>query len=308
MTGAGRALFVGDIGLDTTLTVNHLPEPDEKVFASALADSAGGVVANAAFACQRAGTAARLLCTTGSDAAGVQAVGQLREAGILVDATVTGGTTCRAFIVLEPAGEKRLVLAPGVSMYPSVQQVQAVPLDDVGWVHTAPYEPDAAALLAERCRRAHLPWSVDLEPATFNRDPTSLDAVLTGAAVVFVNARAAQELAENPAAWLFDHGVQAVILSRGLEGAARLTPAAEAWARPPEVVGRVIDTTGAGDCLAGWFIAETLAGKDPISALGTAVTAASLSCTHLGAQASYPDRDQLQRFLAPAPVIGINAS
>lgn len=297
MSDRRQALFVGDIGLDITATVGHLPEPDEKVLASAFAESAGGVVANTAFACRRAGHEVRLLCSTGDDAAAERAVGQLREEGVVVDAEVSAGATGRAVIVLEPTGEKRLILVPGVSIYPSLEQVRAASLAEVAWVHTAAYDHDAASLLAARCRQARLPWSLDLEPATFDQDPAELAPVLQGAAVVFVNSRAGRELGADPAGWLFGHGVKAVILSRGPEGAVWVTPTARIVVPVSTSVGRVVDTTGAGDCLAGWFISESLAGADPRNALETAVAAASLSCTRLGAQASYPDRNELQALM-----------
>jgi ribokinase len=50
----------------------------------------------------------------------------------------------------------------------------------------------------------------------------------------------------------------------------------------------VVDTTGAGDCLAGWFVAGRLRGAIPRAALETAVVAATMSCSQLGAQTSYP--------------------
>ncbi len=300
MSPVGHALFVGDVGLDTTVAVSHLPRPDEKVVASAVADHAGGVVANAAAACHRSGANVRLLCGVGDDPTGYHAVSELRAAGLDVDSRMTRGATCRAFILLEPAGEKRLILIPGVSMYPTAEQVRSVSLDDVAWAHTAAYDAGAAALLAERCREADLPWSVDLEPATFNHDPSRLRASLDGAAVVFVNTRAAQDLGDGAVKWLLDQRVKAVILSLGSQGAVWTTATTQAQARPPRAVGPVIDTTGAGDCLAGWFIAETLAGLDPINALTSAVAAASLSCTRVGAQASYPDRSEVGRLQADA--------
>ncbi len=299
MSSVGQVLFVGDVGVDTTVAVSHLPRPDEKVVASTVADHTGGVVANAALACHRAGADVRLLCSTGDDPSGHHAVSELRAAGIVVDARVTPGATCRAFIVLEPAGEKRLILIPGVSMYPAVEQVRSVSLDNVAWAHTAAYDADAAALLAARCRKADLPWSVDLEPATFHRDPSGLRASLDGAAVVFVNTRAARDLGGDGTSWLLDHGVKAVILSRGSQGAVWTTSTNHALARAPHA-GPVIDTTGAGDCLAGWFIAETIAGLDPVNALTSAVIAASLSCTRVGAQASYPDRSDMRRLQGAA--------
>jgi ribokinase len=291
-----QALFVGDIGLDTTATVGHVPEPDEKVLASEFAESAGGVVANAAIACRRAGVEVRLLCTTGDDVAAERAVGQLRGAGVVVDTTVVAGATGRAIIVLEPTGEKRLILVPGVSMYPSLEQVRSASLAEVAWVHTAAYDHDTAALLADRCREWDLRWSLDLEPATFDRDPAEIAPVLQGAEVVFVNSRAGRALGADPAGRLFEHGVKTVILSRGPEGAVWVTPTERIVVGVPTHVGRVVDTTGAGDCLAGWFISESLAGSDPTSALETAVAAASISCTRLGAQPSYPDRAELCAF------------
>ena len=44
------ALFAGDVSLDTTVVVAHVPEPDEKVHSSALVEDVGGVVTNAAIA------------------------------------------------------------------------------------------------------------------------------------------------------------------------------------------------------------------------------------------------------------------
>nr|WP_236638008.1 PfkB family carbohydrate kinase [Mangrovicoccus ximenensis] len=50
----------------------------------------------------------------------------------------------------------------------------------------------------------------------------------------------------------------------------------------------IADTTGAGDCLAGWFLACRARGLGPEAALNDAVTAATLSCGSVGAQAGYP--------------------
>lgn len=299
MTGGPRALFVGDAGLDTTVTVARLPGADEKVLASSFCEDVGGVVANAAVACDRAGAAARLLCAVGDDVAGEHVVAGLGLAGLAVESIVRRGTTCRALVTVEASGEKRLILVPGVSMFPDTEQVLTVGLGGVAWVHTAAYDLDAAATLAQRCREADVSWSVDLEPATFQPGPESLQGVLAGAAVVFVNRHAGGLLGADPAAWLFDRGVRGVVLSDGAAGARWVTPDRRVIHVPPAPLDApVVDTTGAGDCLAGWFIAETLAGAGAVAALGTAVAAASLSCTRLGAQASFPTRDEMHTHLS----------
>ena len=55
-------MFVGAISVDLTMTVDHVPAPDEKVHA----ESSGGVVANAAVACARAGGRVRLVFQVGA--------------------------------------------------------------------------------------------------------------------------------------------------------------------------------------------------------------------------------------------------
>ena len=117
--------------------------------------------------------------------------------------------------------------------------------------------------------------------------------VLSGAAVVFCNQRAEEQLGGDAVAWLLGLGVGRVILTRGPLGV-RVVGAAERFdIRPPAGLPAAVDTTGAGDCLAGWFAGRMAAGDDLPSALAEAVTAASLSCVHPGAQPSYPHRSDV---------------
>ena len=55
----------------------------------------------------------------------------------------------------------------------------------------------------------------------------------------------------------------------------------------------VVDTTGAGDALAGWYIAGRLLGLSTLDALGEAVAVASYSVGRLGGVGSYPDSPEL---------------
>ena len=62
----------------------------------------------------------------------------------------------------------------------------------------------------------------------------------------------------------------------------------------------VIDAAGAGDALAGAYLAGRLAGVQPAAALARAVTAASLSVGRIGCAASYPSADELESALGAA--------
>ncbi len=286
------ALFAGDGTLDLTLHVPRLPEPDEKVHVQAAWESTGGVIANAAVACAMAGRAARALIQAGADDAGVRVLAELAARGVDVSASIQSGENCRVVVLIEPHGEKRLLLYPGSSLYPSLAQAQSIALCDIGWMHTAIYDRMAAEALIDRCRAAGIPWSIDLEPASFAGGIASLAAHLAGAAIAFCNSRAADALGADAFARLQAMGVRAVILTEDPGGATWCEGRTRHHVAAPAVV--PVDTTGAGDCLAGWVIAGLMEGHANDEALTDAVRAASLSCTRPGAQLSYPSRDQVR--------------
>ncbi len=285
------ALFVGDVSLDLTMVADHVPAPDEKVHVDEAIEAPGGVVANAAVACAHAGSPARLLLRVGSDAAGRVVAEGLAAAGVQVEVDPIEGRTCRVVVIVEPHGEKRLLLDPGVSMYPGQEAVEAVSLDGIGWLHTAAYGAAAERLIA-RCRDAGIAWSLDLEPASFAEGIDTILPLLDGAETLFLNDRANATLGGDGARRLLALGARSVIRTRGRDGAELITAAAST-SIPAPVIGHPVDTTGAGDCLAGWYIGERLAGSSPTDALTAAVTAATLSCLGLGAQPSYPSRPQV---------------
>jgi ribokinase len=290
---SATALFVGDVSLDLTMVVDHVPGPDEKVRASETVEAPGGVVANAAVACARTGAVVKALFQAGRDTTTAVAAA-LAAAGVHAQIEGVAGRTCRAVIILDPHGEKRLLLDPGASMYPSREAVLQLDLTGVAWMHTAVYA-DAAAILIDRCRAAGVRWSLDLEPATFRDGIDALAAMIDGAAVVFCNDRAAAAIGGDAVAKLLAFGAKAVVRTRGALGARYVSADSDIHVAAP-ALDVVRDTTGAGDCLAGWFIGETLAGHPPRMALEAAVMASALSCRALGAQASYPTRSDLIEF------------
>ncbi|WP_031465079.1 carbohydrate kinase family protein [Sciscionella sediminilitoris] len=287
------ALFVGDTVFDTTIRVGHLPAADEKVVAAELADSIGGVVTNAAVACRRTGQPTRLVTAIGTDTASAECLAQGRELGIEFCPETLTGPANRAIIALAGDGEKQLMLAPGVRMYPSARRCADLSLEDVGWVHTAVYEPEAARVLLARCAESGVPWSIDLEPATFPSGITELAAQLDGAAVVFCNTRAAQAIGPDPLEVLLGMGVRAVVFTDGARGARWCTRTERFSVPAPADAPPIVDTTGAGDCLAGSFIGLYGESGDPKAALDYAVRAASRSCAVFGGHRSYASREEL---------------
>ncbi|MGW3951143.1 carbohydrate kinase family protein [Streptomyces sp. NPDC004752] len=293
------ALFCGDIAFDVALRVPRFPDPDQKTHAFENLVSAGGVAANSAVACTRQGIDTALLAVVGDDVFGVHAVGHLAARGVdVTGVTTTPGTTALSVCTLAEDGEKRLVYTSSVSQYPPPERVRHAELAGVDWIHTSCLDPEGAALLAERARAAGIPMSIDLEPVALAHGTDALAPALYGAAVVFLNERATAEIGDVQG-FSARHRLKSVVRTGGSRGAA-LTYGSGEITVPPPPAGRIVDTTGAGDCLAGVYIARSLSGSDPHSALRAAVASATYACGHLGAQGGYPDRATTDRLLADA--------
>lgn len=286
-----QALFIGDTVFDTTIRVDHLPGADEKVVGSELADSIGGVVTNAAIACAKTGMPTRLISAIGTDTASEQCREHGARLGVDFQPETVVGQANRAIIALAGDGEKQLMLMPGARMYPSAQACAQVSLDGVDWVHTAVYDPEAASTVLRRCASLGVPWSIDLEPATFPDGIKTLAEQIAGATVVFCNTRAMRAIGGHRV--LFELGAKAVVCTDGSAGARWCTPGEERVIPAPRNAPPVVDTTGAGDCLAGSFIGLYTETGDPLAALEYAVAAASRSCAVFGGHRSYASREEL---------------
>ena len=73
---------------------------------------------------------------------------------------------------------------------------------------------------------------------------------------------------------------------------------------PVQIAARIVaarDTTGAGDCFVGAYVAGCLEGLEAVAAVTFANAAAALSVTRDGAAASFPTRAEVDVFLSSAP-------
>lgn len=288
-----RVLFVGDVGLDTMIRFARPPDPDEKVVADALAEGPGGVVTNAAVAAAGAGARVGLFTGVGDDAAGRTLAAQLDAAGLDVHVDITEKNTCRAVILIDAGGEKRVLLSPDAVMYPQRRTVMDLALDDVAWVHTAAYDRTTAALLLTRCRSHGVRASIDLEPATMPAGFDDIAGLVGDCHTVFLNERAHNLIGATAVARLLDAGVPEVVETRGSRGIRLHTASGTTVIEAPVLNRPVVDTTGAGDALAGWHAARRCVGDSAVEALTKGVAAASLSVCAGGGITSYPDVDDV---------------
>lgn len=89
-----------------------------------------------------------------------------------------------------------------------------------------------------------------------------------------------------------------IVVTLGRQGAYAFDPkeSSEVYYEPIFQV-PVVDTTGAGDCFTGYFLAARMQGDDLQKALWKATGAAALSVTKSGASSSIPTQSELASFL-----------
>ncbi|MFM2281872.1 MAG: hypothetical protein RLZZ444_4103, partial [Pseudomonadota bacterium] len=95
---------------------------------------------------------------------------------------------------------------------------------------------------------------------------------------------------------LMEMGAGAVIITLGDKGALYRTATASVHV-PVFSVGKVIDTTGAGDAFNGGFAAALAEGMDPIDAVRFGAALAGISVTRAGTAPAMPTRAEIDALL-----------
>ena len=154
----------------------------------------------------------------------------------------------------------------------------------------------AARFAARRAREqgALVSFAVNHRPA-LEGDVNEVAACARAADVVFVSLEEAEIVfaADGPSeiARALVSGPGEIVVTLAGAGAVAFVHGAEVRAPVPKV--EIVDATGAGDALAGVYLAERIAGASARRALARAVTAATLSCRSFGAALSYPQASEL---------------
>ncbi|HTW14718.1 MAG TPA: PfkB family carbohydrate kinase [Nocardioides sp.] len=285
MTAA--VVVVGGINQDVTVRVDARPAPGETVVGSGPVVSAGGKGANMAVATARAGATVAICGAVGDDAAGREQVDQLVAGGVAVDrvAVRTDVATGTALIVVTPDGENAIVVGAGANATLTDDEVAAACADAA--VVLAQTEIGAAPVDAAARAVAATGGRLVLSPAPVVR---LADETLALADPLVVNESEARDLlggadaSDLASAVRTRTGARSVVVTLGADGL-RVADAAGGRHLPSPKV-EVVDTTGAGDVLAGTLAAALAIGNALDDALASAIAAAAESVGYAGARAA----------------------
>jgi ribokinase len=302
MATSADVLIVGSINVDLVVHVERLPAAGETVTGGVFARHPGGKGGNQAVAAARLGARVVFVGAVGSDDDGSSALEDLLSEGVDTArvARLEGVASGVALIVVDAAGENQIAVASGANARLDEQLVAAALADvSVGGdaVYLANLEVSDEALLAGARFAAAKGMRIVLNPAPARPLADELlalhpillpnageAALLSGEAEP---ARAARRLAHSTG--------EAVLITLGAEGAL-LYRDGELTVLPALAV-EAVDTTGAGDTLAGAFAAELAAGKAIVPAVRFALAAAAHSVTRPGARGGMPRRGEVEALL-----------
>ena len=300
----------GSINMDVHMRVKDFPREGETILSPSYEMSPGGKGANQALAAARGGAKTAIVGKIGDDGTGTRILNNLRRNEVLTTGVGTSDylPTGMAFVTTNAKGENNIIVASGANADVSATQVP----DEIlrpGNVLLLQMEVPIAENMAlmERAKKNGAIVMLNLAPA-FHIPQKALDFV----DYLIVNELEARMIAETTgigpnqdlmviAKALSTQGNLDCIVTLGDKGAVAMTQKGTGWRVPSLALDEVVDTTGAGDCFCG-TLAAAIHNKFALgSAMRRASVAASLSCTKMGAQDSYPFIAEIEELLEGFP-------
>lgn len=281
---------LGSINIDHVHRVARLPGPGETIADTGYAMGLGGKGANQSLAAAAGGARVHHIGAVGADGGWIR--DRLAAAGVGVEGLATvGAATGHAVVLVEDSGENQIVIHGGANRALTRDQIaQALARARPGDWFLAQNETNLIAEGFAMARAAGLRTAYAAAP---------FDAGVAAGLIGLVDLLAVNEVeAGQLAPHLGSDRVEVpeLLVTLGARGA-RLTAGGvvtevEAFKVTP------VDTTGAGDCFLGWFMAARDRGAAAEEALREASAAAALKVTRMGAADGIPARHEVAAFLA----------
>ncbi len=288
-------LCFGSINIDHQYTIEHFVRPGETLACQNYQISAGGKGLNQSIALARAG-------------AEVLHAGSISEQDgwlldLLAEDTIDTrhiascqSPTGHAIIQINSEGENCILLHGGANHAISESQIDSVletrPADS--WI-LLQNEINNLPVIVRKARERGL--KIALNPAPM--DPSISDLPLAELDLLIVNETEIMALSglDDPNAALDALGqrykLPLIILTKGARGSVAMDASGRIYQQDVGSAGKVVDTTAAGDCYIGYFLASYAEGQSIQVSMGVASQAAAIAVTRPGAVSSIPLANEL---------------
>ncbi|MEW6660208.1 MAG: carbohydrate kinase family protein [Thermodesulfobacteriota bacterium] len=255
----------------------------------------GGQAANTAFALARLGLDVALLGRVGADRDGAF----LREglAGVNLDYLVQSGASGRAYILVDPEGERTILAAPNTNAELALEDLPLETLAGAKFLHLTAFAGAGPLQVQEEITR-RLPDGprITLDPGKFyaQRGHQALEGIIDHLDTLLVTEREWEMLGGTPKThphW----APPVVVIKRGALGARLLTPP-RYLDFPVELAPQGGDILAAGDVFAAGYLAGRCSGLHLNLAVRLANRTAAVSLGGAGRE-DYPDAKFLEQQL-----------
>ncbi|MFC6653283.1 ribokinase [Paenibacillus rhizoplanae] len=301
-------VVIGSLNMDMVVRAERAPEAGETLFGQGFALSPGGKGANQAVAAARLGADVTMIGRVGKDAFGsglleIMEQEQVHTAYISQSESQATGV---ASIVVDGAGENRIIVVPGANVEMKPEDIEALEtvISGAGIV-VMQLETDLAMCesAAVMAFRHGIPVILNPAPAQPLSDellhhvtyltPNETEAgILAGISVESV------EDAERAARIMLQKGVQHMIVTLGSKGALIVDAAGSRHVQGFPV--QAVDTVAAGDSFNGALAWQLTCGRTLEEAVRFANAVGALAVGKTGAIASLPRLEEVELFLRTA--------
>ncbi len=299
-----KIAIVGSINADYSVSVSHTPKVGETVLAKQFSITPGGKGANQAFAVGRLGGDAVMLGAVGMDSYGDLLLGSLKGADVDVSHVMRLNecSTGIAVVAVNDDGDNSIIVIPGANdmvdeayiedMRAVIEGCDIVIMQLEIPIRTVICAAKLAKSLGKTVILDPAPAVAEISPELFQYvdiitpNETEL-AILTGDPEVITRL-------PDAAAALKAGGVKHVIVTLGDKGAFLSTDAGLEQHFQPSPDIQVVDTTAAGDSFTASVAIALALGYDLAQAIPKAMAVSEIVVTRKGAQASIPNKHELE--------------
>jgi ribokinase len=302
-----KVCVLGAFVADLTCRTARMPKWGETILGEAFKMGPGGKGSNQAVAAARLDADVRLITKLGRDAFGDMARGFYREQGmsldhVLEDSEESSGTA--TILVDHATSENTIVVVPGACGRLSVAEVEAareqITSADIFLTQLElPIPPTIRGI--EIAHEAGVP--VILNPAPAIPVPADVLAKVDyltpneTEALGLIGTQLDPQNFDMLADRLLQTGARNIVLTLGEKGAFIKNERVREFV-PAFSIGKVVETTGAGDAFAGGFAVALAEGKSIIEATRYGCAVAGISVTRPGTAPSMPYRAEVDKLIA----------
>ncbi len=290
--------------------VPAIPEGQGIALLDEIRMTVAGTAAGTAIDMARLGLNVATLGAVGDDELGAWLIHKMSSEGVdtagltVIDSVPTSAT----MLPIRPNGERPALHVKGANALFGLEHIDWDLIESADYVHVGGtclldnFDGEPTAEVLRRAQAAGAVTSLDMlgmPDADFDRLfgpclPHLSYFLPNEDDIVMVSGQTDQD---DAIAWLIDHGVGAVVVTVGADGA-RYVGSNGDTAQVPAYDIEVVDTTGCGDAFSGGFICGLVEGLDPAGAMKIGVASGSAVATGLGSDAGVKTRAGLDEFMA----------